>query len=152
MGKDRIPARKILADNIARLAPKHPDGRPNVTQLGGVANLNVGGAQRLLSGETSGGVDVIDRVAAKYALHAWELLYPGLDPDNRPGMPPEAREPAPKYDPRAEMSRDLLNLFWSMNEDHRDDILLLVNRWAVQDNPGPPSVRDPIKRRAKAKA
>ena len=51
------------------------------------------------------------------------------------------------------LEHQLLAFFRGMSADHRDDLIVLANRWFIHDNPGPPSVADPYpKQRKKAKA
>jgi hypothetical protein len=82
----RTPARKVLSENAKKLAPKHDDGKPNTTQFGMLTGLKVGGAQRILTGDASVGIDLVDRVAAHYHLDTWQILVPDFDPENPPHL------------------------------------------------------------------
>lgn len=63
----------------------------------GVSN---GNAQRVLGGVASVGIDTIAQVAAALKVKPWQLLVPGLDPDNLPSTDTqEFRWPFRRIDP-----------------------------------------------------
>lgn len=75
----RRDSRKVLAEHVKRLSPKKPDGSVNVTQLAlklGRGKANVGAAQRVLSGETSVGLELLDMVADAFGADPADLLRP----------------------------------------------------------------------------
>ena len=129
-------------------------GKVNKTAFGRDTGIEIGGAQRVLSGETNVGVDMIDAIARRAALEPWQLLVPDMQPDAPPELrtpahlvaQDSARQPLPAG-PLDEFERQLLQFFRGMSADHRDDLLLLANRWYAQDRPGPPSPADPFPRR-----
>lgn len=69
-------SRVILRDNLRALLSLQP-GESGVQRLiaKGIAN---GTAQRLLGGDTSVGLDVLDRLAALFGVPAWRLLAPSM--------------------------------------------------------------------------
>jgi hypothetical protein len=76
----KIDLKAIVAQNVRDLAPKKPDGSVNIRALGKIlgedGNVSVGSAQRLISGETSIGVELIERFAEKIGIAPWMLLIP----------------------------------------------------------------------------
>lgn len=55
----------------------------------GIAN---GNAQRILGGETSFGLDLLEQLAHALRVDAWQLCLPGLDPAHLPAL---AGQPSP---------------------------------------------------------
>lgn len=73
MGDD---AKTVLRDNVRRLLSLQP-GESGVQKLIGKGFPN-GTAQRVLGGDTSVGLDVLDRLAGAFGMPAWRLLAPDL--------------------------------------------------------------------------
>ena len=72
----------VIRDNVRALLGLE-EGVSGVQSLinKGVSN---GNAQRVLGGVASVGIDTIAQVAAAPKVKPWQLLVPGLDPDNLP--------------------------------------------------------------------
>jgi hypothetical protein len=61
-----------------------------------------GNAQRLLGGETSIGANLLQQVAEVFEVQPWQLLVPGLDPAEPPGLTADSTAwPFPLVDCRA---------------------------------------------------
>lgn len=94
--------REIIRDNVRTLLDV-PPGKSGVAKLmeKGFAN---GTAQRILSAETSIGVDVLADLARKLGVEPWQLCVPGLDPERRPTLEPVTfRWPFHNIDPESIM-------------------------------------------------
>ena len=70
-------------------ASRSDDGCPLWTAVGleaacGVSNSTI---SRWLKREVAAKLDDLERAAAAYGLHAWQMLYPQLDPANPPMVP-----------------------------------------------------------------
>lgn len=89
----RPSLRTIIKANVRALL-KLSEGEVGVQKLinKGITN---GNAARVLSGETSIGIDLVDQVAAALKVPAWQLCSPGLG--GALAEPPRAAEPAPSY-------------------------------------------------------
>ena len=91
--------RKVLAENVRRLIA-HDQRQPPETKLLRAlmkkAKISMGSAERILAGKTSIGVALLDRVARKFKLQAYQLLIPGLDPESPQWVPvtPEQKKQA----------------------------------------------------------
>lgn len=131
-------SRRVLAKRIRALAPKKPDGSPNVTalarKLGHGGKLNVGAAQRILAGDTSVGLDLLDSLAEAVGEHAWRLIQPD----------------APWPAAADELEAQLLRFWRGMTERRRDDLMLMANRWYSESHPDDGRA-DPFRRHVKAK-
>ena len=92
----------VVRDNVLALLTHVggplPAGQSGVTRL---KNMGVaqGTAQRVLGGETSIGIDVLQQIAELFKLEPWQLLVPGLDPARVPGLTADTRAwPLPMVD------------------------------------------------------
>lgn len=74
----RVDIRAILRQNVEQLLVARL-GRVNMTQFGRQSGIKMGGAQRVLGGEASVGIELLQRVAAWFKVPAWTLLVPGAD-------------------------------------------------------------------------
>ena len=77
------PAKKVLWSNVSTLMAYYWNDI-NLNRLARVAKIGVASAQRIKEQDTSVGLDIIDKVARAFGLHAWQLLLPDLDPENAP--------------------------------------------------------------------
>lgn len=66
----------VLRDNVRRLLNLQP-GESGVQKLIGKGFAN-GTAQRVLGGETSVGLDVIDKLGAAFGVAPWRLVAPDM--------------------------------------------------------------------------
>lgn len=89
-----LPA--IVAENLRALLRQRvgDDGVSSLIKLG-VAN---GTATRLLKGQTSVGLDLLQDVAEKLSVEPWQLLIKGLDPAALPTICGPATAPAWPFD------------------------------------------------------
>lgn len=60
--------------------------RKNIKGFATLCGVGIGTIQRIEEQETSVGLAVIDKIAQKFDLAAWQLLVPGFDPDNPPAL------------------------------------------------------------------
>jgi len=80
-------SRKTLWKSVGALMKKHYGGE-NLTRLAKECKFGPGTASRIKEAKTSVGLDIIDKIAKKFGVDAWELLVPGFDPDARPALQP----------------------------------------------------------------
>lgn len=76
--------RKVIADNVRALMLYHWN-EVNISRLGREVKSQ-GGAQRVLSGKVSIGVDLLEKTARVFDLQPWHLLVPKLNPKNPPTL------------------------------------------------------------------
>lgn len=61
-------------------------GKTNLKGFATYCNVGVGTIQRIEAQQTSVGLAVLDKIAQKFNLAAWQLLVPGFDPNNPPAL------------------------------------------------------------------
>jgi hypothetical protein len=72
----------VLRDNLqAVLRERYPTMRPNESGITKLVELGVaqGSAQRAIGGETSIGIDMLEKIASAIGLQTWQLLVPELN-------------------------------------------------------------------------
>lgn len=90
MSNDGMPsiADSALQQNLRRIlevqAPKLRDGAPSVRAWALQRHLEPRNIQRILNGEQSPSLLLLDEIASACGLQAWQLLVPSLDPTNPP--------------------------------------------------------------------
>jgi transcriptional regulator with XRE-family HTH domain len=87
-----MSARNVLAENLKVLMEWSARKGGIGTQQGLAAASGIGqsSASRILKGEQSVSMNMLESIAAAYGLRGWQLLVPNLDPSNPPVM--DARE------------------------------------------------------------
>jgi hypothetical protein len=78
-------SKAALWQAILSLMQRHY-GEENLLRLSKEAKIGLGSTSRLKAQETSVGVDLIDKVAARFKLEPWQLLVPGFDADRPPEL------------------------------------------------------------------
>lgn len=68
----------MVAENI-RVLKKH-SGLSNI-KLAAKCGVSEGTINRAMSGKTASQIDSIESIAAAFGLHGWQLMIPGLDPN-----------------------------------------------------------------------
>ena len=135
-------------------------GGSNKSALGRDTGIQIGGAQRVLGSKANVGIELIAAIARRAGLQPWQLLVPGLNPHQPPelaGSAPYAADAAagtgtpPAAGSLNELERQLLQFFRGMSDDHRDDLLIIGNRWYAQAQPQVPSAANPFQKKHKAK-
>jgi hypothetical protein len=106
--------KQTIRENV--LALIEADGGPLPYGQSGVSRLTakgvaLGTAQRILGGQTSVGVDVLQKVAEAFGIKAWHLLVEGLNAKSPPGLTED-----PAAWPFPMVSRDD---YWSLTEVDR---------------------------------
>lgn len=79
----------------------------NLTRLAREAEIGPATSARLKGQETSVGLEVIDKIARVFHVHAWQLLVPGLDPKNLPTLLPMSDAERQFYERMLAAMRDL---------------------------------------------
>ena len=93
----RIDPKLVLWQNVSALM-RHHWGSDNLTKLSREAKIGPGTATRIKEMQTSVGLDVVDRVAEAFDLEMWQMLTPGLDPQNPPAARPVSKAERELYD------------------------------------------------------
>lgn len=94
----RTTLKRVILANVRALLgiAEHKAGVAQLIRLG-FAN---GTAQRILDETTSIGVDILERLASRLGVEAWQLCVPNLNPDFMPSLQPVGfRWPFRKIDP-----------------------------------------------------
>lgn len=67
-------------------------GRTNIKGFAKFCEIGIGTVQRIEAQETSIGLAILDKIAQKFDVAAWQLLVPGFDPSNPPALKPVSRK------------------------------------------------------------
>lgn len=77
-----------LQENLRRIlqvqAPRTADGKPSVRAWAKQRHIEPRNINRILAGEQSPSLLLLDEIASACGLQGWQLLVPGLDPSNPP--------------------------------------------------------------------
>lgn len=92
-----IDSNATLWQNVQALMHKK-FGRSNIKGFAAYCKVGIGTIQRIEKQETSVGLAVLDKIAQKFELAAWQLLVPGFDPDNPPALQPVSPKERALYD------------------------------------------------------
>jgi transcriptional regulator with XRE-family HTH domain len=82
-------------------------GKENLTRLARECKIGPGTASRLKEGETSVGLETIDKIARHFNVQAWELLVPNFDPANRPTLQPITEQERRLYERLREVAKEI---------------------------------------------
>jgi transcriptional regulator with XRE-family HTH domain len=104
-----VDSRKVLWKSVSALMLKHY-GEENLTRLARDCKIGPGTASRIKAAETSVGLEVIDKIAKKFHVDAWELLVPGFDPGNRPALQPLSEHERQLYARWKELARETIGV------------------------------------------
>jgi transcriptional regulator with XRE-family HTH domain len=83
----QIDTNATLWKNISALMVKHW-GDENLNRLARECKFGPGTAARIKEQKTSVGLETLDKIADHFNLAVWQLLVPGLDPENPPAIQP----------------------------------------------------------------
>lgn len=102
---DTTPLRIVIRDNVVRLMrASGPKERRLLSRLAPMAG-GQGNAQSILNADRDVGLKILQQVAEAHSVEVWQLLFPGLDPDNLPRAEPYAfRWPFRQVSPEALLS------------------------------------------------
>lgn len=87
-------SRQVLWRNVSALMRVRWGGE-NLNELARRANIGPATAKRMKDCQTSVGLEVVDKVAGAFDVATWQLLVPGMTPENMPtllAMTKEERE------------------------------------------------------------
>lgn len=82
-----IDSNATLWQNVQALMVKKY-GKTNIKGFASFCEIGIGTVQRIEAQETSIGLAILDKIAQKFDLAAWQLLVPGFDPKNPPALQP----------------------------------------------------------------
>lgn len=80
-------SKAVLWRNVQALMRKHY-GAENLSRLARECDIGLGTATRIKQQQTSVGLEIVDKLAEHFGLQPWQLIVPGLDPDNPPTLLP----------------------------------------------------------------
>jgi transcriptional regulator with XRE-family HTH domain len=83
----QIDTNATLWLNISALMVKHW-GDENLNRLARECKIGPGTAARIKEQKTSVGLETLEKIAHHFQLAVWQLLVPGLDPENPPALQP----------------------------------------------------------------
>ncbi len=83
----QIDSNATLWQNVEALMFKR-FGRVNLLGFAKHCDIGLATVQRIQAQKTSVGLAVLDKIADKHGLAAWQLLVPGMDPNNPPALKP----------------------------------------------------------------
>jgi len=82
-----VDTKATLWHNMHALMVEHY-GKEHLTRLAEECDIGPATATRIKQQKTSVGMDVIERIAARFDVEAWQLLVPGFDAKNPPVLQP----------------------------------------------------------------
>ena len=100
-------SREVLWQAVLALMDKHYGGE-NLNRLARDAKIGPATSSRMKAQETSVGLDTIDKLANRFSVEPWQLLFPGFSPDR----PPKALQVSV-------MSEDVARMMDRMDETQR---------------------------------
>lgn len=86
---------------------KHYGGE-NLSRLARECKFGPGTATRLKEQETSVGLEIVEKISAKFGVEPWQLLVPGFNPDNVPTLQPLSEREAELYRRWREVTKDFI--------------------------------------------
>jgi transcriptional regulator with XRE-family HTH domain len=92
-----IDSNATLWQNVQALMVKKY-GKTNIKGFAKYCEVGVGTIQRIEGQETSVGIGILDKIALKFDLAAWQLLVPGFDADNPPALQLVSRKERELYE------------------------------------------------------
>lgn len=92
-----VDSNATLWQNVEALMIKK-FGRTNIKGFAAFCEVGVGTIQRIEAQKTSVGLAILDKIAEKFDLAAWQLLVPGFDPTNPPALQPVTQRERDLYD------------------------------------------------------
>lgn len=92
-----VDSNATLWQNVEALMIKK-FGRSNIKGFAAFCEVGVGTIQRIEAQKTSVGLAILDKIAEKFDLAAWQLLVPGFDPANPPALQPVTQRERDLYD------------------------------------------------------
>lgn len=101
-----MDSKRVLWKSVSALMHKHY-GEENLTRLARECKIGPGTASRMKEGETSVGLEIIDKIAKRFGVQSWELLVPNFDPSNRPALQPVSEQERRLYERLREVAKEL---------------------------------------------
>jgi hypothetical protein len=92
-----IDSNATLWQNVQALMLKR-FGTVNLKGFATHCGVGIATVQRIQAQQTSVGLAILDKIADRHGLAAWQLLVPGLDPDNPPTLQPVSQKERELYE------------------------------------------------------
>ena len=102
-----VDGKKILWNSVSALMKKHY-GKENLTRLAKECEFGPATATRLKEQRTSVGVDIVDKIASKFQVQAWQLMVPGFDPESPPTLQPLSERERQLYERWKEVAKEFV--------------------------------------------
>jgi transcriptional regulator with XRE-family HTH domain len=93
----QIDTNATLWQNLCALMHKHWE-EVNVNRLARESKVGPATIMRIKKQETSVGLEVLEKLADLFGLAVWQLLVPGLDPENPPALQPVSQAERKLYE------------------------------------------------------
>lgn len=94
---DHVDSKAALWASVQALMLQHY-GKENLQRFSRDTKIGIATVGRIRDQQTSVGLDVLDKIAAKFNTSAWQLLVPGFDPGNKPALRPVSDKERELYD------------------------------------------------------
>lgn len=113
-------SKPVLWQNVLTLMLEHA-GKENLSWLARELKTSATQIARLKDQETSVGVDILDRIAARFQLETWQLLSPGLGKKSPDAVAAES-----------DQEKRLLAAYRKLLHEDRDNTLERVERRVIE--------------------
>jgi transcriptional regulator with XRE-family HTH domain len=94
---DHVNSKSTLWASVLALMNQHYGGE-NLQRFAKDADIGIATVQRIKEQQTSIGLNVLDKISARFNTSAWQLLVPGFDPNNKPALRPVSDRERELYD------------------------------------------------------
>lgn len=92
-----IDSKSTLWINVKALMVKRYK-KENLTRLSDETGVGLGTISRIKEQKTSVGLDTLEKIGDAFGLAAWQLLVPGMDPENPPALQPVSAQERALYE------------------------------------------------------
>lgn len=94
---DHVNSKSALWGSVQALMQQHY-GKENLQRFAKDTHIGIATVVRIRDQQTSVGLDVLDKISARFNTSAWQLLVPGFDPANKPTLQPVSDKERALYD------------------------------------------------------
>lgn len=101
--------KSVLWANVQALMV-HKYGTENLTRLAAEAKIGPGTVTRIKKADTSVGLDVLEKLSKTFGVEPWQLLVPGMEPENPPVLQPVTKAERDLYAKILSAARDITKL------------------------------------------
>ena len=102
---DHVNSRAALWQSVRAIMVREYGGE-NMKRLATDTGVGLATIARIKDQQTSIGIDVLDRIAARFNVSAWQLLVPGFNPAAPPTLQPVSERERQLYDRLIKAAKD----------------------------------------------